>query len=159
MKYNKQIAVRDAMRAADGRSKNQWTHLFLAGLLVAIMPFFAGCTVMDSCDDFDDHEYCVGNDCVCGVPCSWQSCHNQGVCVRYEYEPTHGVCVPDEFQEEYDLPLIGESSSNGNGPLECGSDELLVDYQGVEQCMATCDGDFDCESTEWCHDAGVCIPD
>ena len=78
----------------------------LVGLALMAVVMTTGCTLVTSCDEFDEHEYCVGDDCVCGDACTFQSCSSGRVCVGYRFQPTHGVCVAPEYQERHELELM-----------------------------------------------------
>lgn len=182
MKTNASDAMRWSMSRTCWSESSPVIHLLVAAMMVGCLIFATGCVAYRSCDDFDEHEYCVGNDCECGLPCSMQSCVSGRTCVGYSYEPTHGVCVTDAFQREYELPLIGETAPANNqsqggdnqeqqnagnvhedeanqDELNCGYGETVVEFRNELQCMPTCESDFHCGGDEECHEEGVCVPE
>ncbi len=90
---------------------NDYRKAIIASVIGLIaITLLTACTVEDSCSAyFSEHEYCVGDDCVCGPACTRQSCAEGNVCVSYLYEPTHGVCVPESYRAEHELEALGDS--------------------------------------------------
>lgn len=112
----------------------------LVAMLVVVGGIFAtsGCTMLYPCGA-EDREYCVGDDCVCGDRChenDQSECSSHEVCARYEFDPSRGVCVDEEFRQRHadEVRVLGAEGGGGGGDGGSGNglDGLGEEDEGDE---------------------------
>ena len=138
--------------------------------LMATWLLFSSCTLMYPCGS--GFEYCVEDDCVCGLSCARQDCVDlDHVCVGYLFDDTTGVCVDRRYQDRHGLPLLDGIADGETGAVETG-DRGTSDGEGdggtedtacFEQWTGIhpggnfweCDAMIDCDAIDAAWDHGL----